>query len=106
MNHDRPKISRNYILRGLALAPIAVAAALAAGARANAAATAMGHLPKSSVQYQETPKDGNQCSTCKLYINNSKSKTADGGCTQVAGSIKPKAWCVVYSKGDNSKQTL
>jgi hypothetical protein len=105
MNDNDQNMTRGSLLQTLALAPMAVAGAFAA-AGAEADATAMGSIPPKSVQYQSMPKNGQQCSTCKFYINNAKSKTANGGCTQVAGPISPKGWCVVYSKGDNSKQKM
>jgi hypothetical protein len=91
------------MLQTLALAPLAIAGVLAATAEAGA--VAMGHIPPASVQYQGMPKNGQQCSTCRFYING-KTKTANGGCTQVSGPISPKGWCVAYSKGDNSKQKM
>lgn len=103
MNSERSALSRSKLLTTIAFAPIAMLAL--ARTVAEAAATPEGHLAQNAVQYQSTPKDGHQCSTCKYYIN-AKSKTANGGCTQVAGSISPKAWCLIYAKGDNSKQTL
>jgi hypothetical protein len=96
-------MTRGNVLQTLALAPLVVAGVLAGGTEADA--TASGHMAPSSVQYQSTPKNGQQCNACKLYING-KSKTANGGCTQVSGPISPKGWCVLYVKGDNHNQKM
>ena len=101
---DNSKISRASLLGKLAAAPIAIGAFAALAAEADA--VAMGHTPQNAVQYQNNPKNGQQCNQCKFYINNAKDKNANGGCTQVAGSISPKGWCVVYQKGNNSNQKM
>jgi hypothetical protein len=108
MNSDNRNMTRGNALQALAIGPLAIAVAFAAvrEADATAGATKEGTIAPSAVQYQSTPKNGQQCSTCKFYINTKKSKTANGGCTQVSGPIGPKAWCAVYVKGDNSKQTM
>jgi hypothetical protein len=104
MDSEKQNMTRGDLLQSLALAPLAVAGVLAVSSQADA--LTMGSVPQASVQYQSTPKGGAQCSTCRFYINNKKSKTSPGHCTQVAGVISPKGWCAVYSKGDNSKQSM
>ena len=47
-------------------------------------------IPKETVQYQDTPKDGAECDKCVNWI-------APNGCTIVAGEIHPKGWCVAYA---------
>ena len=47
-------------------------------------------IPKETVQYQETPKDGAECDKCVNWV-------APNGCTIVAGEIHPKGWCVAYA---------
>lgn len=105
MKRETPNLTRGDLLQKLAAAPIAIGAFVALQNEA-AAATKMGHIAQTAVQYQTKPKNGQQCSQCRFFINNAKNKTANGGCTQVAGSISPKGWCVAYAKGDNSKQTM
>jgi hypothetical protein len=100
------KLSRGSLLQKLAAAPLAIGALAALQAEAQAAAVKPGHVPQTAVQYQDHPKNGQQCTQCRFYINNAKSKSANGYCTQVTGSISPKGWCVAYSKGDNSKQKM
>lgn len=46
--------------------------------------------PKSNVKYQETPKDGNKCSTCMQFIPKTKE------CKLVQGSINPDGWCMLW----------
>ncbi len=46
-------------------------------------------LAKEVVQYQEAPKDGNECDKCVNW-------QAPNGCTIVAGQINPKGWCVAF----------
>jgi hypothetical protein len=66
--------------------------AVAAGVAALAAspARAQEKLAQNLVQYQETPKDGNKCSTCVNYID-------PGACKIVDGKINPEGWCVAYA---------
>ena len=47
-------------------------------------------LAQTAVQYQETPKDGNECDKCVNF-------QAPNACTIVAGNINPKGWCVAYA---------
>jgi High potential iron-sulfur protein len=103
MDSEKETLSRASLLRRIAAAPLAIGAL--AALQAEARATAMGHTPQNAVQYQKMPKGGAQCSQCRFYING-KTKTSNGACTQVAGTISPKGWCVVFAKGDNSKQHM
>ena len=103
MDSDKQSVSRASMLRSLAAAPIAIGALAALQAEAASATTKSGTLAPKAVQYQPHPKAGAECDQCKFYING-KTKTSTGACTQVAGPISPKGWCVVYQKGDNSKQ--
>lgn len=48
-------------------------------------------------KYQSTPKNGNKCSGCALFIKGS-SATANGTCKLVDGSISPNGWCTAYAK--------
>jgi hypothetical protein len=102
---ERPRnLSRGALLSKLAAAPIAIGALAALQAEARAG-TKAGSGSKTALKYQPTPNNGAHCSQCRFYING-KTKTSNGECTQVAGSISPKGWCLAFSKGDNSKQTL
>ena len=77
---------RRAALRGLVGAGIGVAA-LAAGTRP---AAAQEKLAQNIVQYQDQPKDGNECDKCVNWV-------APNQCTIVAGNISPKGWCVAYA---------
>lgn len=50
---------------------------------------------KSAVNYQDQPKDGQQCSGCQFYIPD-KNGDGSGACAIVEGNIAPEAWCVSY----------
>jgi hypothetical protein len=90
------KLTRGSLLAKLAMAPIAIGALALLQSEADAKAA------QNAVQYQNKPKDGKKCSQCRFYVNG-KSKTANGACTQVAGSISPNGYCLVFAAGDNSK---
>jgi hypothetical protein len=69
---------------------------------AAAAATALivvpanaGAIPKTAVTYQDSPKDGHQCSGCKLFIPG-PTADANGTCKSVAGEIHPNGWCKLF----------
>ena len=89
-------MTRGSLLAKLAMAPLAIGALAAIQAEADAKA------PQNAVQYQNKPKDGKKCSQCRFYVNG-KSKTANGACTQVAGSISPNGYCIVFAAGSNAK---
>jgi High potential iron-sulfur protein len=88
--HDSKKIGRRDVLKRAAL----VAAGLAA---IPVVARAAGTVAKAAMQYQDHPKNGQDCSTCLQFIPG-KSPTAMGECKVVAGPISPKGWCIAYVK--------
>jgi hypothetical protein len=104
VDEQRRNLTRGALLSKLAAAPIAIGALAALQAEA-VAGTKPGVGSKAALKYQPTPKAGAQCNQCRFYING-KTKTSNGECTQVAGSISPKGWCLAFSKGDNSKQMM
>ena len=57
--------------------------------RANAAKAAKGDF-----FYQDKPKDGKSCATCRLF---SPSETNKGTCAVVDGEVSPNGWCMAYS---------
>lgn len=81
--HHRRATRRRVLQAGLA----AVGGAIAASARAQDATQ---KVPQSGVQYQATPKDGQQCSTCVNFV-------PPNACKLVAGSIAPTGWCLLYA---------
>ena len=74
------------LMRGVACAAGA-ATMLTAAAEPAAAAK----LPKTVVGYQDKAHDGQECSTCALFV-------APNACQNVAGTIDPKGWCRLYRK--------
>ena len=70
-------------------------AAAAAATTLIAAPASAGSIPKTAVTYQETPKDGHQCSGCKLFIPGATAD-ANGTCKSVAGEILPNGWCKLF----------
>jgi len=78
--------SSKSISRRTVLIAAAGAAPLLAMGNAKAA-----QLPQNAVSYQPTPKDGHQCSDCKLFV-------APRACKSVAGDIAPEGWCKLWAK--------
>lgn len=100
MDKNQHSISRGRLLQKIAVAPIVIGALAALATEADAKA------PQNAVMYQNKPKDGKKCAQCKFYINNSKNPKANGGCTQVQGSISPNGWCVVFAPGSNKQNKM
>ena len=81
-------ISRRSLLKG---APLVAATAVSLDCLAPGEATAQ--QPKMSQalsKYQDTPKNGQQCSTCSHFVEPSS-------CNIVADPIKPEGWCQFYA---------
>jgi hypothetical protein len=83
------KSSRRILLKTAAVAFVGAAFASRAGAQAKAS--------KQAMQYQDQPKNGQQCSTCLQFVPGAK-PDANGTCKVVDGPISPKGWCVAYVK--------
>ncbi len=82
--HAKPaEVSRRTILIGAAGA-LPLIAFSATGAKA-------AKLSQSAVRYQDSPKDGKQCSGCNLFI-------APSACKSVDGKISPSGWCALFVK--------
>jgi hypothetical protein len=77
-------LSRRALLSGAAF--IAGAAALMP-----LRARAQQKVAQSAVQYQGSPKNGQQCSTCSHFQSPSS-------CQLVDGTISPNGWCALYQK--------
>ena len=71
---------RTVLIAAAGLAPLLAAGTAEAGG-----------LPQSAVGYQATPKDGKQCSDCKLFVE-------PKSCKSVTGDIAPTGWCKLYAK--------
>ena len=72
---------RCFVRTGLGL--VAAGTAMATTARAQE------KVAQNLVQYQNTPKDGNECDKCVNWV-------APNACKIVAGDINPKGWCVAF----------
>jgi len=48
-------------------------------------------MAQSAVRYQDTPKDGNRCDGCNLFV-------APNACKSVAGDIAATGWCALWVK--------
>jgi nitrous oxide reductase len=90
---NKEDISPNQARRGFLKQTAAVAIAAPALALTATRAFAAG-APKSSVQYQDKPKNNQKCSECVYYIP-SKSG-GKGKCQVVQGTISPQGWCSLY----------
>jgi hypothetical protein len=80
-----PTIARRRLIA------LASAGLLMLGARtpARAQAQQQGKLSKPEAEYQDTPKNDQQCSECTKF-------QPPKGCSVVSGDISPKGWCKLY----------
>ena len=82
-------ISRRSLLKG---APLAAAAAVSLDGLTPREATAQQtKLLQALSKYQDTPKNGQQCSTCSHFV-------APAACAIVVDPIAPQCWCQFYAK--------
>jgi hypothetical protein len=82
-------ISRRSLLKG---APVVAATAVSLGCLATGEAMAQqAKLSQALAKYQDTPKDGVQCSTCSHFV-------APASCAIVVDPIAPQGWCQFYAK--------
>lgn len=84
----RNSFSRRDLLRaGMASLPlVAVVPTLLVGHQARAQQKAS----KEQVQYQDSPKDGQQCSKCMQFVPSE-------ACKVVEGKVSPQGWCRLYT---------
>jgi len=83
MDRLNPATRRGVMRTGLGL--IAGTTALASAARADD-----DKIGKELVQYQTTPKNGQECDACVNWL-------APAACKIVEGQINPKGWCVAFA---------
>jgi hypothetical protein len=85
-NDDHSTGRREQLRRGVVL----FACAAAAGILRPAAAKTM----KADFYYQDVPKNGKSCGTCRQFTATS----ADAGtCSVVEGDVKSSGWCLAYA---------
>jgi len=72
-------------------------AAALAGACLACRASAQAKADKKAMQYQDQPKNGQECDQCMHWIPG-PNPTAQGQCKVVEGPINPKGYCVAFVK--------
>ena len=86
---NRNGSSRRDVLRtGVLIATGAAGVAVATTARADE------KIAQELVQYQNMPKDGQECDKCAQWID-------PNACKIVAGTINPKGYCVAFAPKDS-----
>lgn len=91
-NVKNKQVSRRSFLKGAALlASIAVVPAAMVSKEAAAA-----KMAKAALQYQDDPKNGQECSKC-VQFEPGKSAKAKGTCKVVEGPISPTGWCLAFA---------
>ena len=75
-------MSRRTVLLAAGAAPFVVMGATGAKAA---------KLSQTAARYQNSPKDGKQCSNCNLFV-------PPNACKSVDGTISPSGWCALYVK--------
>lgn len=83
----------NKTRRGILRAGLAAVGGVAAATAARAAGTvrlAQDKIAPAQVQYQTTPKDGQQCDKCVNWV-------APNACKIVSGTIAPQGWCLAFA---------
>lgn len=94
MFHETERISRRAMLRSLCTGgSVIVGVGLAGCSGTNGGGN---KSPKADVSYQDHPREGNQCSGCRLFIPSDDSENG-GKCSRVEGNIEPDDWCSLYS---------
>lgn len=86
---NRNGTSRRDMLRTGAM----IAAGVAGVAAASSARAQDEKIAQELVQYQNTPKDGQECDKCAQWVD-------PDACKIVAGKINPKGYCVAYAPKD------
>jgi hypothetical protein len=82
--HSKPaQVSRRTVLIA-AMGALPLIAVGTTGAKA-------AKMAQTAVRYQDSPKDGKQCSGCNLFV-------APGACKSVDGKISPDGWCALWVK--------
>lgn len=57
-------------------------------------------MQKEDVAYQDRPKDGKSCSSCRHY---SPAAAGKGACAVVDGDVSASGWCLAYSPSGTTK---
>jgi hypothetical protein len=88
-------ISRRTWLKGIAITAVAVPLA----GVATQASAAKNDASRKALQYQDTPKNGNNCAGCMQFVPGKDAKSP-GGCKVIPGDneISPNGWCAAWVK--------
>ncbi|MDE2239683.1 MAG: high-potential iron-sulfur protein [Rhodospirillales bacterium] len=86
--------TRRILLKHGALA--AFSATVFSIAISRPAAAAMAMMSKKLAAYQDTPRNGEQCSACCMFVPGDP-----GHCTMIEGDISPHGWCKFWQAGPN-----
>ena len=87
MDQHAAKLTRHGLLRRqMGLAVLGVVGCPRQGEAAK--------LQKADVAYQDRPKDGKHCATCRAFTLISAST---GSCAIVDGAVSANGWCTAYS---------
>ncbi len=87
-DHKKSEVSRRGLLRS---ATIMAGGAAALAATLAATPAEADKMSQKGAQYQDKPKDAQQCDGCALF-------KAPASCTIVDGTISPTGWCRFFSK--------
>ena len=81
---------RGVLKAGLTAVGGLAAAAGSARAASHGQRLAQDKIAQAQVQYQTSPKDGQECDKCVNW-------EAPNGCKIVAGTIVPNGWCIAFA---------
>lgn len=84
----KEEISRRSLLKGVPAAAAAVSLGTLAISDTARAQTKLSHQV---AKYQDTPKNGQECSTCVNFVS-------PNACKIVESPISPHGWCQFYAK--------
>jgi hypothetical protein len=101
------KISRRMLIKGCISATALGVLALVGGRLAVADADAPEKASKSAVKYQDYPKDGKMCASCKYFIPSGRGGGGmmggmmhgmmGGTCRVVEGYVSARGYCILYA---------
>jgi hypothetical protein len=91
MEPDGSTVNRRAILALGSRCLIAGTAAVTVVAPQRAAAA---KAKKADFFYQDRPKEGKSCATCRLFA---LAESGKGACAIVEGEVSPDGWCIAYS---------
>lgn len=90
MSRQHQERTRRVVLKAGLAAMGGVVAAGASQAASHPARLAQDKIAQAQVQYQASPKDGQQCDKCVNW-------EAPSGCKIVAGTIAAQGWCIAFA---------